>query len=77
MRSKITTKYQTTIPREIRRRMNLSAHDILEWTVENGRVVVTPGEKPFLKFLNAIRVGPGDILADVTAARDAMAKEGR
>lgn len=38
--AKITSKYQITIPAEVRRRLDLAAGDVVYLTVEEGRVVL-------------------------------------
>jgi bifunctional DNA-binding transcriptional regulator/antitoxin component of YhaV-PrlF toxin-antitoxin module len=54
MQSVITSKFQTTIPKDVRARLKLSIHDTLEWKVENDicaiRVYLCP------KFLNNIQI---------------------
>ena len=42
MQSVITSKYQTTIPKDVRDRLKLSVHDTLEWKIEEGKIVVLP-----------------------------------
>lgn len=70
MFSKITSKYQVTIPREVRESLKLTAADTIEWNIGEGRVIVTPGgEKPFLKYRGSLRVGRGDIKKDIMEAR--------
>ncbi len=65
MRTVITSKYQTTIPKAIRENLNLSINDALEWKVENGKIVVLPTQKNFLKFRNSVKTGSGDIKNDI------------
>jgi AbrB family looped-hinge helix DNA binding protein len=65
MRTIITSKYQTTIPKAIRENLSLSINDSLEWKVENGKILVLPTQKNFLKFKNAIKTGSGDIKKDI------------
>ncbi len=69
MRTTITSKYQTTIPKAIREDLNISIHDTLEWNVENGKIVVLPMQKNFLKFRNAVKTGSGDIENDIKLSR--------
>ena len=69
MKTVITSKYQTTIPKAIRVRLGLSVKDALEWKVEKGRIVLFPVKRDFLKYRNAVRIGKGDIAADIEAAR--------
>ncbi len=74
MKSKITTKFQTTIPKKIRERLKLSRNDLIEWEIYHGRVVVRPVEKPFLEFKGRFFVGQGDIEKDIDTARIIIAK---
>ena len=69
MRTTITSKYQTTIPKAVREDLSLSIHDTLEWNVENGKIVVLPMQKNFLKFRNAVKTGSGDIENDIKLSR--------
>jgi AbrB family looped-hinge helix DNA binding protein len=69
MKSVITSKYQTTIPKIIRDNLGLSVKDALEWKLENGKVVVYPAKQQFLKYRNVAKVGKGDITADIQLAR--------
>ena len=69
MKSTVTSKYQTTIPKSIREVLKLSINDTLEWEVEDGRVLVYPVQKNFLNFRNSISVGKGDIKKDTERGR--------
>jgi len=69
MRTTITSKYQTTIPKAVREDLSLSINDTLEWNVENGKIVVLPMQKNFLKFRNAVKTGSGDIENDIKLSR--------
>lgn len=69
MQSTITSKYQTTIPKAIRERLNLSVKDTLEWKVEKDRITVYPAKKNFLTYQNTVKTGRGDIAADIETAR--------
>lgn len=75
MLSKITDKFQITIPKEIRERMKLSRKDALEWKIECGKVTVEPVKKPFLSYQGFIRVGEGNIQKDIQKARKFMAEK--
>ncbi len=59
MKSKITSKFQVNIPREIRTRLKLNISDSIEWKIEDGKVVVEPVGKPFLAYKGIVKVGPG------------------
>jgi len=69
MRTTITSKYQTTIPKAVREDLSLSIHDTLEWNVENGKIVVLPMQKNFLKFRNTVKTGSGNIENDIKLSR--------
>ncbi len=75
MKSAITSKFQTTIPKAIRKSLKLSIHDTLDWTVDKGRVIVTPVKKPFLDYRNSFKTGRGNISEDIAAAREKRAKK--
>ena len=70
MQSTITSKFQTTIPKDIRENLNLSVSDIIEWKVERGKVFVSPVHKEFLKYRNSIKTGSGNISEDIRLARE-------
>lgn len=70
MKSIITSKYQTTIPKAIRINLRLSVKDALEWKVENGQVILYPAKRNFLKYRNSVKTGQGDIAGDIEAARN-------
>jgi AbrB family looped-hinge helix DNA binding protein len=69
MKSVITSKYQTTIPKVIREGLKLSVHDALDWEIKNGNVVVKPVHKKFLSHKNSIRIGKGNIRKDIEASK--------
>ena len=70
MQSTITSKFQTTIPKAIRKDLALSVNDALEWKFDHGKVIVSPLQKNFLKYQNSVKVGKGDIDRDIALARD-------
>ncbi len=70
MQSTITSKFQTTIPKIIRQNLGLSVNDTLEWEFDHGKVIVSPLQKNFLKYQNSVKVGKGDIGADIGLARN-------
>ena len=69
MQTVISSKFQTTIPKKIREQLSLSVSDALEWSVEEGRIIVTSPRADFLKYRNTVRVGRGDIEDDIQKAR--------
>ncbi len=77
MQSTITSKFQTTIPKAIRENLALVVNDTLEWKVDHGKIIVSPKQKNFLKYQNKVKVGKGDIEADITLARDLCLEDHR
>lgn len=69
MKSTITSKFQTTIPKSIREGLKLSINDSLDWELDNGKVILKPVYNKFLEYRNSIQVGKGDISEDVSKAR--------
>jgi AbrB family looped-hinge helix DNA binding protein len=70
MNSTVTVKYQTTIPKAVREQLGISINDALEWIVEKGRVVVLPVHNQFLRYRGSVKIGAGDIAADIQMARE-------
>jgi AbrB family looped-hinge helix DNA binding protein len=77
MKSTITAKFQTTIPRDVRERLKLAVHDTIDWRIEDDRIVVVPLRRDFLRHRNRITVGAGSISVDLAAARQARAERHR
>jgi AbrB family looped-hinge helix DNA binding protein len=77
MKSVITSKYQTTIPKKVREELKLAVNDALEWKVVKGQMVVYPIQKRFLLRRNTVRVGRGDPREDIKSARDGIAESHR
>jgi len=69
MKTVITSKFQTTIPKKIREQLHLSTHDSLDWQIERGKIIVSPVQSHFLSFQNSIKIGSGNIQDDIKAAR--------
>lgn len=76
MRSKITDKFQITIPKAVREILKVNRNDLLEWKVEKGRVTVEAVAKPFLRHRGMVHVGPGDIGQDIREARQEITRRG-
>ena len=73
MKSKITDKFQITIPKQIRELLKLERNDSLEWRIEEGKVTVGAVSKPFLAYRGSVKTGPGDIGHDIETVRNAIA----
>jgi len=67
--SRITSKYQTTVPKEVRERLSIGAADSLEWEIRNGSAVVRPATSRLSRWAGIVKVGPGSTVNDVKLAR--------
>lgn len=54
--SKLTTKYQATVPKEVREFLGLSSGDGLQWEIEDGYVVVKKVSKIDLEWQRSIEM---------------------
>lgn len=77
MKSKITSKFQTTIPKKVRERLKLSRNDLIDWDLEGGEVIVRPVERPFLEYRGKFTVGKGDIEEDIRKAQRKRAEKAK
>lgn len=68
LRSKITSKFQITIPKEVRDTLKLGMADVLEWHVDKKGVHVEAAEKPFLKHMGTLDVDSADVRGDIRKA---------
>jgi bifunctional DNA-binding transcriptional regulator/antitoxin component of YhaV-PrlF toxin-antitoxin module len=68
-KSTITSKGQTTVPREIRRRLAVGEGDVLAWELVGTAVRVEAAHRAFLQRRGTIQVGRGSSVADVREAR--------
>jgi len=67
--STITSKNQTTVPREVRETLKLGPGDALHWQVRGREVRVTADRPEFFALRGSIHVGRGSVVADVRKAR--------
>ena len=76
-KSKITSKNQTTVPREVRETLGVGPADLICWELlGNGEARVTAAGHDFLKLRGSIRVGPGSVEEDIRKARAMRGREG-
>lgn len=69
VQSKITSKYQVTVPKEIRDKLGLKPGDRLVWEAVGDQARVAPARSAFLERCGTIKVGPGNVVDDVREAR--------
>jgi antitoxin PrlF len=67
--STITTKGQTTVPKEVRDALDIGPGDKLTWEVRGGRVAVTTDRPLLWKLEGFIKHGEPDAVKAVAAAR--------
>jgi AbrB family looped-hinge helix DNA binding protein len=67
--STITSKGQTTVPKEIREALDLEPGDKLTWEVNGGRVAVTTDRPAFWRWQGSVKGGPDDPVKAVAEAR--------
>jgi AbrB family looped-hinge helix DNA binding protein len=75
-KSTITSKNQTTVPKEVRERLGMGPGDVLLWDVVDQVVQVRAADPAFLKRRGSIHVGPGSAVEDVRRARRLRGREG-
>jgi len=68
-KSTITSKGQTTVPREVRARLAVGEGDVLQWEIVGNAVRVLAPRGAFFRRRGTIRTGRGSTVADVRAAR--------
>ncbi len=69
MKTKVTSRGQTSIPAKIRREFEITERTLLDWEMEEGRIVVYPiPENPFEK-LRGIARQAGPSVADLLEQR--------
>lgn len=68
-KSTVTSKYQTTIPREVRERLGVGPQDVLQWEIRGSQVQVKVADTAFLRRQGTIKAGSGSVMEDVRRAR--------
>ena len=76
VKSTITSKNQTTVPKEIRQRLGVGPQDVLNWEWSGDFVRVWPAQRRFLRRRGTILVGPGSSVDDVRRLRALRSREG-
>jgi antitoxin PrlF len=67
--STITSKGQTTVPKEVREALNLDAGGKLNWEIRGGRVAITVERPALYEYEGFIKHGPADAVQAVIEAR--------
>lgn len=74
--STITVKYQTTVPKEVRQKLDLRPSDVLRWEVVDDEVRVAPARRGFLERRGSVLIGSGSTVDDIRRARAQRGTEG-
>ena len=72
--STITSKRQTTVPKEVCDVLDVGPGDKITWEVNGGRVAVTTERPAFFRWEGYVKHGPRDV---VKAVHDARKRRGR
>ena len=67
--STITSKGQTTVPKEVREALDLDAGAKLTWEISGGRVAITTERPALYRWKGVIKHGPADAVQAVIEAR--------
>jgi AbrB family looped-hinge helix DNA binding protein len=67
--STITSKGQTTVPKEVREALHVDAGDKLTWEINGGQVVITTERPALYRWKGVIKDGPADAVEAVARAR--------
>ena len=75
-RSRISKKWLTTVPAEVRRALNLKIGDVIRWKVlEDGKTVIIEKEEDPLSFLIGRRSDPDTTYDKVEGLADELVKK--
>jgi AbrB family looped-hinge helix DNA binding protein len=69
VRTRLSIKGRTTVPKEIREALGLKPGDKLYWEVRGGRVTVTAERSSLLDLEGFIKNSSGDVVAEIAEAR--------
>jgi AbrB family looped-hinge helix DNA binding protein len=67
--STLTSKGQTTVPKEVREALDLDAGDKLTWEIRGRRVAVTTERPAFYRWEGIIKNSSGDVVKEIEEAR--------
>jgi AbrB family looped-hinge helix DNA binding protein len=67
--STLTSKGQTTVPKEVREALDLSVGDKLTWEIRGGKVAITTDRPAFYRWEGFIKNSSGDVVKEMAEAR--------
>ncbi len=68
-KSTITSKGQTTVPKEVRDALNVDTGDKLTWEIKGGRVSITTERPALYRWKGVIKHGPDPVKAVAEARK--------
>lgn len=69
LKSSVTTKGQTTVPKQVRDALGVAPRDVVYWEIAGNEARVTAGEPELFRWFGSIRIGRGSTSRDVALAR--------
>lgn len=69
MKTKVTTRGQTSVPASIRREFGITENTFLDWEIEEGRIIVYPIPENPVKQLRGIAKNIGISVAELLEQR--------
>lgn len=67
--STLTSKGQTTVPKEVREVLDLDVGAKLTWVIRGGKVAVTTERPAFYRWEGIIKNSSGDVVKEIEEAR--------
>lgn len=68
-RSTMTSKGQTTVPKEVREALRLEAGDRLTWEIRGGQAAVTSERPALYRWEGFIKTATRDVVEEIAEAR--------
>jgi len=67
--TKVSKKYLTSVPSEVRDKLGIEVGDELEWLQMETEIIVKPrrkrtGEDPLIQIVGLVEAGPSDVTRD-------------
>jgi AbrB family looped-hinge helix DNA binding protein len=72
--STLTSKGQTTVPKEVREALDLEVGDKLTWEVRGGKVAVTTDRPAFYQWEGIVKSSSGDVVKEIEESRKARGR---
>ena len=67
--STITSKGQTTVPKEVREALSLEVGDKLTWEIRGGKIAISTDRPAFFRWEGFVKSSSGDVVKEIAKAR--------